>query len=147
MTRAHLVSETLTVYVPFRIVKRGGRKEMILPTAATAQRKPDDTFVKALARAFRWKRMLESGEFATIAELAEREGIAPSYMTRVLRLTLLAPDIVEAIRDGRKGPETTLAGLLEPFPAEWGAQFSLGSQRFSIRQTIVNAGSKTFPTS
>ena len=77
---------------------------------------------KALARAFRWKRMLESGEFATIAELAEREGIAPSYMTRVLRLTLLAPDIVEAILDGRAGPEVTLARVLEPFPLEWLAQ-------------------------
>jgi hypothetical protein len=58
--------------------------------------------------------MLESGEFATIAELAEREGIAPSYMTRVLRLTLLAPDIVEAILDGKQGPEVTLARVLEP---------------------------------
>jgi DNA-binding IscR family transcriptional regulator len=66
--------------------------------------------------------MLESGEFATIAELAEREGIAPSYMTRVLRLTLLAPDIVEAILDGKQGPEVTLARVLEPFPAEWAEQ-------------------------
>jgi hypothetical protein len=70
---------------------------------ATQPRRTDSTLVKALARAFRWKRMLESGEFATIAELAEREGIAPSYMTRVLRLTLLAPDIVEAILDGKQG--------------------------------------------
>ena len=75
-----------------------------------------------LARAFRWKRLLESGEFTTIAELAEREGIAPSYITRVLRLTLLAPDIVEAILDGKQGPEVTLARLLEPFPAEWTIQ-------------------------
>ena len=85
-------------------------------------RRTDNTLVKALARAFRWKRMLESGEFATIAELAEREGIAPSYMTRVLRLTLLAPDIVEAILDGRQGAEVTLAWLLEPFPLEWEGQ-------------------------
>jgi DNA-binding IscR family transcriptional regulator len=69
--------------------------------------------------------MLESGEFATIAELAEREGIAPSYMTRVLRLTLLAPDIVEAILDGKQGPEVTLARLLEPFPVEWQRQLHL----------------------
>ncbi len=48
----------------------------------------------------------------TIAELAEREGIAPSYMTRVLRLTLLAPDIVEAIMDGKQGPEVTLAQII-----------------------------------
>jgi chaperonin GroES len=66
--------------------------------------------------------MLESGEFATIAELAEREGIAVSYMTRVLRLTLLAPDIVEAILDGTQGPEVTLARLREPFPMEWAEQ-------------------------
>jgi hypothetical protein len=78
--------------------------------------------VKAVARAFRWKRMLETGEFATIAELAEREGIAPSYMTRVLRLTLLAPHIVEAILEGRQGPEVTLARVLKPFPVEWSAQ-------------------------
>jgi DNA-binding IscR family transcriptional regulator len=70
--------------------------------------------------------MLESGEFATIAELAEREGIAPSYMTRVLRLTLLAPDIVEAILDGKQGPEVTLARLLEPFPVEWSSQVARG---------------------
>ena len=84
----------------------------------------DNTLVKALARAFRWKRMLESGEFATIAELAEREGIAKSYMTRVLRLTLLAPDIVEAILDGKQGPDVMLARLLEPFPVDWEAQLS-----------------------
>jgi len=98
-------------------VKRGGRKEMQMPDRVRPERTPDSTLVKALARAFRWKRMLESSEFATIAELAEREGIASSYMTRVLRLTLLAPDIVEAILDGKQGPEVTLARLLEPFAA------------------------------
>ncbi len=111
----------MTLHVPFRVVKRGGRKEMQLPEGATQPRRTDNTLVKALARAFRWKRMLKSGEFATIAELAEREGIASSYMTRVLRLTLLAPDIVEAILDGRQGPEVTLARVLEPFPVEWDA--------------------------
>jgi hypothetical protein len=66
--------------------------------------------------------MLDSGEFATTAELAEREGIASSFMTRVLSLTLLAPDIVEAILDGRQRPEVTLARVLEPFPVEWMSQ-------------------------
>ena len=80
--------------------------------------------IKALGRAFRWKRMLDTGEYATINELAEREGIAPSYMTRVQRLTLLAPDIVEAILDGRTGTEVTLARLLEPFPVEWSDQLA-----------------------
>ena len=93
-----------------------------MPEGATQSRRTDNTLVKALARAFRWKRMLESGEFATIAELAEREGIAPSYMTRVLRLTLLAPEIVEAILDGKQVPEVTLARVLEPVPMEWQEQ-------------------------
>ena len=91
---------------------------------APVQRRTDSTLIKALARAFRWKRMLESGEFTTINELAEREGIAPSYMTRILRLTLLAPDIVEAILDGRQGPEVTFARLLKGFSVEWERQNS-----------------------
>ncbi|GGE24572.1 hypothetical protein SAMN05421774_10834 [Gemmobacter megaterium] len=119
MTRGTLIPETVTLHVPFHIVKRGGRKEMHLPDRVRPDRKADNTLVKALARAFRWKRMLESGEFATISELAEREGIAPSYITRVLRLTLLAPDTVEAILDGTQGPEMTLARVLEPFPLQW----------------------------
>lgn len=122
MTRGAPIPDTVTLHVPFRIVKRGGRREMQLPEGATQPRRTDSTLVKALARAFRWKRMLESGEFATIAELAEREGIAPSYMTRVLRLTLLAPDIVEAVLDGSQQNELTLAQVLEPFPITWSEQ-------------------------
>jgi hypothetical protein len=119
MTHGAPIPDTVTLHVPFRLVKRGGRKEMKLPEGATQPRRADSTLVKALARAFRWKRILESGEFATIAELAEREGIAPSYMTRVLRLTLLAPDIVEAILDGKHRPGMTLERTLKPFPVEW----------------------------
>ncbi len=114
--------DIITLHVPFRVVKRGGRKEVQLPPGAPVQRRTDNTLIKALARAFRWKRMLESGDFTTINELAEHEGIAPSYMTRVMRLTLLAPDIVEAILDGRQGPEVTLAQVLEPFPLDWRQQ-------------------------
>ncbi len=123
MTRATTIPETITLHVPFRVAKRGGRKAMVLPPGASTQRaRVDNTLVKALARAFRWKRMLDSGEVATMAELARREGIAVSYLTRILGLTLLAPDIVEAILDGRQGPEVTLARILEPSPVEWEAQ-------------------------
>jgi hypothetical protein len=114
--------DTVTVHLPFRVAKRGGRKEIQLPADAAQPRKPDNTLVKALARAFRWKRMLDSGEFATIGDLAEHEKISHSYMTRVLRLTLLAPDIVKAILDERQGPELTMARVLEPFPVEWESQ-------------------------
>ena len=116
------IQDTLTLHVPFRIVKRGGRKEVTLPEGAPTQHRPVDALVKALVRAFRWKRMLDSGEFAHVVDLARHEDIAVSYLTRVLRLTLLAPDIVEAILDGRQGTEVTLAQVLEPFPEEWVAQ-------------------------
>lgn len=119
MTRGTPIPETVTLHVPFRVVRRGGRKEMQVPDGAALPRRTDNSLVKALARAFRWKQMLESGEFATIAELAEREGIAPSYMARVLRLTLLAPDTVEAILNGTQGPGVTLARVLESIPLEW----------------------------
>ena len=122
MSRGTPIPETATLHVPFHVVKRGGRKEMQILDGAAKPRRTDNTLVKVLARAFRWKRMLESGDFATIAELAEREGIALSYMTRVMRLALLAPDIVEAILDGQHGPEATLARVLEPFPLDWTEQ-------------------------
>ena len=76
----------------------------------------------ALARAFRWRRMMETGRYGTIDELATAEKINASYVSRVLRLTLLAPDIVEAILDGQQPESMTLPGLMEPFPVEWESQ-------------------------
>jgi hypothetical protein len=122
VTRAAPIPEIVTLHVPFRVVKRGGRKEMQMPDGAMQPRRTDSTLVKALARAFRWKRILDSGEFANIAELAEREGIAPSYMTRIMRLTLLAPDIVEAILDGKQAPEMSLARVLKGYQVEWSSK-------------------------
>jgi len=99
---------------------------VVTPTDIPVQRpRADGTLVKALARAFRWKRMLESGEFATVKELAEHEKLGFSYMTRVLRLSLLAPDIVEAILEGQQSLEMKLADLLEPFPVVWEGQIEL----------------------
>ena len=82
----------------------------------------DSTLVKALARAHRWNRLLESGRYGTAAELAAAEKINPSYISRVLRLTLLAPDIVEAIVEGRQADGVEAAVLLRPFSADWGEQ-------------------------
>ena len=122
MTRGTPIPDTVTLHVPFRVVKRGGRKEMQLPEGAAQPRRADNTLVKALARAFRWKRMLESGEFASISELAEREGIAFTYMARLMRLSLLAPEIVDAIMEGQQPATVTLANLMEPFPLDWKEQ-------------------------
>lgn len=85
----------ILLHIPFRIVQRGGRKEMQLLDGAVNPLRSDNTLVKALARAFKWKRLLESSEFSSAGDLAERERIAPSYLTRILQLTLLAPNIFE----------------------------------------------------
>ena len=115
-------AQTLTVVIPLRVKPRGGRKAMVTPGVLALERRQDITLIKAVARAFRWRRMLESGQFATINELAAAEKINSSYVSRVLRLTLLAPDIVEAILDARQLAGTTLPALMEPFPVEWGSQ-------------------------
>ena len=115
-------SHTLTVVIPIRVKPRGGRKAMVMPGVLALDRRQDITLIKAVARAFRWRRMLEAGRFPTINELAAAEKINSSYVSRVLRLTLLAPDIVEAILDGRQPEGMTLPGLMKPFPIEWGPQ-------------------------
>ena len=132
MTRAKPLPETVTVHFPFRLVKRGGRKEMQLPEGVKQQRQTDSTLVKALARAFRWKRLLESGQFATITELAVQEGVTPSFLTRILRLTLLAPEIVTAVLDGRQFADLTLKTAMQHFPDEWTAQVS----KFNGREAL-----------
>ena len=116
---------TLTIRVPLTLRKRGGRKQVVSPEGACwGQPRPrvDNTMVKAIARAHRWKRLMESGRFASVTELAEAEKINQSYLCRVLRLTLLAPDIVEAILDGRQPAGLQMHDLLKPMPQEWVAQ-------------------------
>ena len=126
MTRATVSAdgETITVHIPLMFRKRGGRKLVVTPDGAEWAPRPrvDNAMVKALARAFRWRRMLEAGRFATINELAAAEKINSSYVSRVLRLTLLAPDIVEAILDGRQAEGITLPRLMAPFRVEWERQ-------------------------
>lgn len=119
--------QTISVRVPISIRKRGGRRLVLAPdgknvTAAPVCRHIDDAMVKAVGRAFRWREMLEKGEYATIRELAAAEAINESYVGRILRLTLLAPEIVEAIVEGRHSPHITLPTLMQRFSPLWQAQ-------------------------
>ena len=118
--------ETLSVQIPLQFPRRGGRKLMVAPEGATAwapqRARIDSAIVKALARAHRWRRMLESGEYASVTELAAAEKINQSYLCRVLRLTLLAPSIVEAILDRRQRGGVDLVMLMKPFPVHWRKQ-------------------------
>jgi hypothetical protein len=113
---------TLTVVIPLAVKLRGGRKAMVTPGVLMLDARQDVTLIKAVARAFRWRRMLDSGQFATVQDLAAAEKINASYVSRVLRLTLLAPDIVEAILDGRQPDGMTLPGLMEGVAVEWARQ-------------------------
>ena len=113
--------------IPISIRRRGGRKLVLAPdgttdTWAAPCRRIDNAMVKAIARAFRWRGLLENGTHATIAEIAAAEKINASYVSRVLRPTVLAPDIVEAILGGRQPAEVTLAALMRPFPVGWREQ-------------------------
>jgi hypothetical protein len=120
-------SAVVTIKVPFAVRKRGGRKLVLAPDGVPMPALPphvDSTFAKAIARAFRWQKMLETGQYATIKEIAKAERINSSYVSRVLRLTLLAPATVEAILDGRASAAPTLAEAMAPFPVEWVRQSS-----------------------
>ncbi len=119
---------TVTVRVPISIRKRGGRKLVLAPNGqhllgASASRHVDSAIVKAIARGFRWREMLENGTHATISEIAAAEKINESYVGRVLRLTLLAPRIVETILEGRQPPELTLTVLMQRFSVDWHQQW------------------------
>ncbi len=94
----------LTVRLPLAIRKRGGRKAVVAPQGAVVnppRQRVDSTLVKAIARAYRWQRMLEEGTCASMRDLAAAEKISPTYVSRLLRLTLLAPRLVEAALDGK----------------------------------------------
>ena len=108
------------------IRQRGGRKLVVSPDGSAAwapqRARVDSTLIKALARAHRWKRMLDDGRYGSVSELAAAEKLDRGYLGRILMLTLLAPDIVEAILDGRQPAELGVHVLREGFPVEWGEQ-------------------------
>ena len=117
---------TLSVHIPMRLGRTRGRKRILAPDGSelTPPRhpQPDTTLVKALARAWRWQRLLDRGVYASVSEIAEAERISKSYVSRVLRLALLAPDIVEAILAGTMGPAVGFEQLETGVPVGWEEQ-------------------------
>ena len=116
---------TITVHVPMTFTIRGGRKT-ILSDAVPVPSQPriDNALLKALARAHRWRRMIESGEHTSITELAKAEGVNQSYACRVLRLSLLAPSIVTAILNGQHDSDVMLKQLMKPLSVRWDEQIA-----------------------
>ncbi|MHC2286822.1 hypothetical protein ACVIJW_002692 [Bradyrhizobium barranii subsp. barranii] len=117
---------TMVVSIPISFRRQGGRKRVVTPADAPAWSplppRVDNTLVKALARAHRWRNMLESNLFASVRELAKAEKINESYLCRVLRLTLLSPALTEAILNGLQPERLDLAQLLKSIPIDWHEQ-------------------------
>ena len=118
-------AQMLTVRVPLAVRKqRGGRKLVVTPASST-NRGPsaaDTTLVKALARAFRWRRMMETGRFATFGDLAVAEKINKTYLCRMMKLTLLSPEIISEILAGEQSQYINLKSLLDNVPPDWSTQ-------------------------
>jgi hypothetical protein len=130
--------EFITVTVPMRFLRRGGRRVVIQPEHVTpAVENPpdgDDTLPRTLARAFRWKRMFEEGRYSTLERLGAAEGVTKAYISRSLKLTLLAPEIVEAVLDGHYDHRRFNTELRSTMPQLWDHQLkrlapAVGSNR------------------
>jgi hypothetical protein len=117
--------ETVTIRIPMRLQRRGGRKLIVTPEGAVApppKPRRDETLVKALVRAHRWRRRIESGKAKSITDLAEHEGVTVAYVCRLLPLTCLAPDIVEAVLDARQPKGLRLVEMLGNVSMRWEEQ-------------------------
>jgi hypothetical protein len=118
---------TATVSIPVTFRQRGGRKHILSPQGATpwsAAPRVDTALLKAIVRAHRWRQLLEGGEYASSSELAKAEKVNASYLSRILRVTLIAPDIIEAILAGHQPSTLQLDDLLKPLPPAWAQQYS-----------------------
>ncbi|MBF0181918.1 MAG: hypothetical protein HQM03_18020 [Magnetococcales bacterium] len=137
---AHLSEDgtILHIHIPMQLRRRGGRKVILTPDghpaappAASNNAMPDDPLVRALVKARRWQGLLESGEVATIKELAEKEGVEKSYLAKLLKLNILAPAIVEAILRGDYPDSLSLEKLRAGVPLEWEEQGDLFGMQVS----------------
>jgi hypothetical protein len=132
---SRLDGSTLVVRIPMRFQRRGGRKRIVAPDgselAPATKQQPDGTLVKALGRAWRWQRLLDEGVYSSVIEISDAEGISKSYVSRILQLALLAPDVVERVLEGSSGIDLRLEALRASIPLTWDEQ----------RQQIAAAGS------
>lgn len=141
---------SITIRVPLKIRRRPGRKTVVTPVggeggAAAIATRADPALVKALARAFRYQRLLDEGRYASITEMAAGEKIDRGYLGRLLRLAVLAPDVIEAILEGRRFLELELPKLMEPVPADWDQQRAAFQVPRATRLSFPEPGSKEGP--
>ncbi len=113
------------LHIPMKLKKRGGRKEVIVPDGLQERMSKadyDEPFVIAIARAYAWQELLDSGKYRSVREMAKSLGVCATYMSRLLRFTILAPDIIESILDGREPDGFSQTKLTGAIPAHWQEQ-------------------------
>ena len=140
------VATSITVRVPLTLRRRPGRKTVVTPVQdggeAALPTRADPALVKALARAFRYQKLLDEGRYGSISEMAAAERIDRGYLGQLLQLTLLAPDIIEAALDGRQLASLGLPTLMDPIRAEWDRQRAAFAARDrQIPSTTGSSGS------
>jgi hypothetical protein len=126
-TRITNNGRTVTVHIPVSFRQRAGRKQILTPSGSapwSPAPRVDTALLKAIVRAYRWREMLESGKYSCAADLAKAEKVNASYLSRILRLTLIAPNLIEAILTGCQPSTLQLDDLLKPLPAIWAKQRS-----------------------
>ncbi len=121
------MKSTITLQVPIEFKRKSARRLVIAPDNAADQslsfnHQIDPTMVKALIRAYRWQQLIDSGKALHAEDLGEKEGVTGSYITRILRLNTLCPDIRRAILDGCHPKTLCLIDIMKPFPMLWDDQ-------------------------
>ncbi len=116
--------DAVVIRIPMELKSRRGRKEIIVPEGLGGRSKSptQEPLLTALARAFHWQGLFDSGRYQSLTELSEALDVDRSYVGRIMRLALLAPDIVEAIVRGEEPSGLTLEKLLKEIPIVWAKQ-------------------------
>lgn len=106
-------SDTIRVLIPLTIRKRNGRPKITPPAdyRPSEDRTQDPHILRAIGRAWSWRRRMEAGEFATIQELAEAACLAERHVSRQLRLAYLAPEVLKRLTCGREASAISLYDL------------------------------------
>jgi len=121
--------DAIVIDIPMDLRRRSGRKEIVLPDGVVAENiapaKPPTPLALALARAFRWQEMIETGQAKSNSDLARKLKLDQSYIARTIRLASLAPDIVEAVLNGQGRNNLSLRSLRRGLPISWEEQRQL----------------------
>ena len=120
-------NDTTRVFIPLAFKQKNGRPRIMAPDLEPhfQARVQDPHILRALGRAWAWRRKLESGEAATIHDIAKAEGVTDRFVSRMMRLAYLSPDVLERLLLWRDQPSVTIAQMIEATYLPWSEQMSV----------------------